>query len=298
MKRIDSPNRALALFGAGKDGFKATVPGVSSATELTAKWFNAVQEAIVRLIEGTGTALSEADYDQFTAAVQWYAAQAAVGKVTQGGGAGQIAGILKIGAAAGGKVKVDVGGVDQGNVAFEAWVAQQLANLVNSSPAALDTLSELASAMGNDANFAVTMTNALAGKERRFDSGTMMLFQQTTAPIGWTKVTTHNNKALRVVSGAAGSGGTIDFTTAFVNGNVGATGLSVAQMPSHSHTLTNVDGSDAAAGSGLFVSASAASGVGTITPSSTISTTGGDQTHTHTLNLDVKYVDIIIASKD
>ncbi len=39
-----------------------------------------------------------------------------------------------------------------------------IAALVNASPASLDTLSELASALGNDANFAVTMTNALAGK--------------------------------------------------------------------------------------------------------------------------------------
>lgn len=37
--------------------------------------------------------------------------------------------------------------------------------LVNSSPAALDTLKELATALGNDANFATTMTNALTGKQ-------------------------------------------------------------------------------------------------------------------------------------
>jgi hypothetical protein len=43
--------------------------------------------------------------------------------------------------------------------------------------------------------------------------GTAMLFQQTTAPIGWTKQTTHNDKALRVVSGAASSGGTNAFST-------------------------------------------------------------------------------------
>lgn len=39
-----------------------------------------------------------------------------------------------------------------------------IAALVNSSPAALDTLSELATALGNDPNFATTITNALAGK--------------------------------------------------------------------------------------------------------------------------------------
>src|SRR5712671_6740374 len=35
----------------------------------------------------------------------------------------------------------------------------------------------------------------------RFASGTRLLFQQTSAPTGWTKDTTHNDKALRVVSG-------------------------------------------------------------------------------------------------
>jgi len=55
------------------------------------------------------------------------------------------------------------------------------------------------------------ITNAQA-----FPSGTKMLFQQTSAPTGWTKITSGvNNKALRVVSGTAGSGGNIAFTTVF-----------------------------------------------------------------------------------
>ena len=46
-----------------------------------------------------------------------------------------------------------------------------------------------------------------------FPSGTKMLFQQTSAPTGWTKVTSGvDNKALRVVSGTAGSGGSNTFT--------------------------------------------------------------------------------------
>lgn len=43
-------------------------------------------------------------------------------------------------------------------------IQQAVSNLVASSPAALDTLKELAVALGNDPNFATTMTNALAGK--------------------------------------------------------------------------------------------------------------------------------------
>jgi len=73
-------------------------------------------------------------------------------------------------------------------------------------------------------------------------AGTTMLFAQTAAPTGWTKVTTHNDKALRVVSGTAGSGGSVNFTTAFqsksVVGSVGNTILTTAQLPAHTHNVT------------------------------------------------------------
>ena len=90
-----------------------------------------------------------------------------------------------------------------------------------------------------------------------FASGTTMLFVQTAAPTGWTKSTTHDNKALRVVSGTAGTGGSVAFTTAFASqgvsgsvanttatniattatGSVAGTTLSEAQMPSHRHSI-------------------------------------------------------------
>lgn len=50
-----------------------------------------------------------------------------------------------------------------------------------------------------------------------FPSGTKMLFVQTTAPTGWTKDTTNNDKALRVVSGTASTGGTGAFSTIFTS---------------------------------------------------------------------------------
>ena len=55
-----------------------------------------------------------------------------------------------------------------------------------------------------------------------FPSGTKMLFNQTSAPTGWTKVTTHNNKALRVVSGTAGSGGSNAFTNTLASRGITA----------------------------------------------------------------------------
>ena len=48
--------------------------------------------------------------------------------------------------------------------ATESYVGTQIANLVDSSPSALDTLNELASALGDDANFSTTVTNSIALK--------------------------------------------------------------------------------------------------------------------------------------
>ncbi|EBZ2215078.1 shikimate transporter [Salmonella enterica subsp. enterica serovar Montevideo] len=50
-------------------------------------------------------------------------------------------------------------------IANAAFVRKLLAALVGSSPEALDTLNELAAALGNDPNFATTVTKALAGKQ-------------------------------------------------------------------------------------------------------------------------------------
>lgn len=56
-------------------------------------------------------------------------------------------------------------GTNSTQLANTAFVQAAIAALVASSPAALDTLNELAAAMGDDPNFATTVTNALAGKQ-------------------------------------------------------------------------------------------------------------------------------------
>jgi len=77
---------------------------------------------------------------------------------------------------------------------------------------------------------------------QNFPSGTAMLFAQTAAPTGWTKSTTHNNKALRVVSGTASSGGTVAFTTAFasqaVSGSNSSYTLTTTDIPGHTHSFS------------------------------------------------------------
>ena len=99
-------------------------------------------------------------------------------------------------------------------------------------------------------NVAITGTATISGRSvDALPSGTKMLFQQSTAPVGWVKDTTHNDKALRVVTGTVSSGGTVGFSSAFVSkavtgtiadttagGTVGGTALSATQLPSHNHT--------------------------------------------------------------
>ena len=181
-----------------------------------------------------------------------------------------------------------------------------------------------------------TWTSAPAGGG--FPAGTAMMFVQTAAPTGWTKSTTHDNKALRVVSGAASSGGSVAFTTAFASqtpsGTVGATTLTTSQIPGHTHgagtyaisTTTTLTGnvgiravSQSGGSTGVFTGSSGGNlyvnggSYGTNqaamnanhshTLSGSTASEGGGTSHTHTftgaaINLAVQYVDVIIATKD
>ncbi len=120
-----------------------------------------------------------------------------------------------------------------------------------------------------------------------FQSGTKALFQQSTAPTGWTKDTTHNNKALRLVSGSVGNGGATVFTSIFGSGKTSSSyTLLEADMPAHTHT------------GGGTSSGTHGSGGGTAENIVNTGSTGGDTGHSHGLPLDVQFVDVIIATKD
>lgn len=96
------------------------------------------------------------------------------------------------------------------------------------------------------------------GPWENLPAGTAMLFVQTAAPVGWTKSTAHNNKALRVVSGAASSGGSVAFTTAFasqaVTGTVASYTLTTADIPSHNHSASSSSVSSSSSSSSSSVS--------------------------------------------
>ena len=76
-------------------------------------------------------------------------------------------------------------GTNSTQLASTAFVQAALAALVGSSPAALDTLNELAAALGNDPNFATTMTNALAGKVNVADKASQLVAETGSDNAKW-----------------------------------------------------------------------------------------------------------------
>ena len=153
-----------------------------------------------------------------------------------------------------------------------------------------------------------------------FPTSTVLIFGQTAAPTGWTKLTDQDNASLRVVSGTASAGGSVNFTTAFasqtptgsvsitsVSGSAGATTLSTPQIPSHSHTIRETGSVAGPLGVAISNFSSQANG-----PFLNTSATGGGGSHDHpfsfssgsgtfsgnAINLAVKYVDVIRATKD
>ena len=152
-------------------------------------------------------------------------------------------------------------------------------------------------------------------------SGTRMLFQQETAPLGWTKDTANDNMALRVTSGTPSivdsnqSFSTV-FTSKLTDGNVEETVLTIDQMPSHSHGVTDpghqhnytyygrnppvkeddIPGTANNAGTKTGKTQTKVSGI-------EVQANGAGQGHIHgftgsSLNLAINYVDVIVAEKD
>ena len=193
-------------------------------------------------------------------------------------------------------------------------------------------------------NFSLTVQDLTVNGTGVIPSGTNMLFQQTSAPTGFTKLTTHNNKALRVVSGTASTGGTNSFTNAFnssktVSGTTGTSSVTISgatashtlttsEIPAHTHYIGNKDNNfpnslfsnpdftvtvNSNGGAGNNDYTMFASNNNTTNLAGKSSSAGGSSGHTHNIsvtsgshahsfsdsfNLDVQYVDLIIAEKD
>ncbi len=131
-------------------------------------------------------------------------------------------------------------------------------------------------------------TDLLWGAAPGFAAGTKMLFRQTAAPTGWTKDTTHDDKALRVVTGTIGAGGATAFSSVFGSGKT--TGNASPGFASHAH---NLDIKESGTGGGTI-----GAGGGPDTSNTSTDSAGSGSSHDHTLSLDLQFVDLIIATKD
>jgi len=142
--------------------------------------------------------------------------------------------------------------------ATQSYVGTQIANLVASSPAALDTLNELATALGNDAAFSTTVSTAL-GNRLRVDinnqglSATLQGYGRTNLGLGTAATANTGDFVAYRTFGTAANSATGDFAAASHTHSIAnVTGLQTAldgkqasgsyAASSHSHIISDVTG--------------------------------------------------------
>jgi hypothetical protein len=142
-------------------------------------------------------------------------------------------------------------------------------------------------------------------KDHAYGNAVLSLFQQTAAPSGWTKATSHNDKALRVVSGSASSGGTTAFSSVLAartitqghlpNVNLSAASLTVSIANGTNVIRTSTLSSNVQNTAGPLNSVPSGASADTITASAGGNVPlGGSGT---AFDFAVQYVDVVICSK-
>jgi hypothetical protein len=137
-----------------------------------------------------------------------------------------------------------------------------------------------------------------------FASGTDMIFFQAAAPTGWTKSTSNNDKALRVVTGdGGGTGGTAAFTSPAHNLTAAAHTLATNEIPSHSHgsVVTGVNSSSGSRGLPTPTNNNFSFLTGISVSTGNTGNQGGGASHTHNSSGSIttpQYIDVIVAAKD
>jgi len=126
-----------------------------------------------------------------------------------------------------------------------------------------------------------------------FPSGTQMLFCNATAPVGWTRVTTYDDCAIRLVGTNAPTFVTNLNPFSVAMSATRAHALTISEMPSHNHALNPTLWENT---NGTFAGSWSAQGVSDLAVQFVTTFTGGSAAHTH--NIQVNYVDFIMAKKN
>lgn len=172
-------------FTEGGNGVAPSYPG--------ADWFNIVQAELLGVLTAGGIEPDKANLNQLTLAIQ----QVVQNKVTQAlsskanSNSPLLTGIPTAPTAP--------QSANNTQIATTAFVKAAIAALVGAAPAALDTLQELANALGQDANFRNTIINQIAGKANTnhthtvsqiadFNQSVARQFTQNISENGWTKL--------------------------------------------------------------------------------------------------------------
>ena len=131
--------------------------------------------------------------------------------------------------------------------ATESYVGTQIANLVASSPAALDTLNELATALGNDAAFSTTVSTAL-GNRLRVDtasqglSATLQGYGRTNLGLGTAATANTGDFVAYRTFGTAANSATGDFVAYRTFGTAANNNTGDFAAASHTHSIADVTG--------------------------------------------------------
>lgn len=129
-------------------------------------------------------------------------------------------------------------GTNTTQIATTAFVQTAVSNLINGAPGALDTLDELAAALGDDSNFASTVTNSLAGKQPLDADLTAIAALSGTS--GFLKKTAADTWSLDTNTYITGN------QTITLSGDVSGSGTTSITVTiaddSHNHIISNVDG--------------------------------------------------------
>jgi hypothetical protein len=124
-----------------------------------------------------------------------------------------------------------------------------------------------------------------------------MLFMNQVAPTGWTRYTSYDDCLIRVVGTAGlGAGGTYGFVATFNSQTVtGNTTLSTSTIPSHAHAQQSntLIGTTTTKTAGYSAGGWSNAGYG-----GTTQYQGGNGAHSHGFYTQIKYADVMIASKN